>query len=381
MAQLARPLTEISRSAGTWFSNANTGNLADDLRIPDPALGLASPSTVATHILKVAFGPNWNGTPLVRPATNRDWVLRVDARYVTNATSLIVKVVEDVAGDSYSTVRDTWNIGTLPASVFNFFRRPLAAAVVDTIVDITKVGIIYEFTVGTSGNRGSALYTSLVLPDAQGNRRGRVYFDFRGMQRLPPFFETFPTSGTTTPALPIFSAGGIELPSTASIRFVCYHSDLPRDCRAAIRFAGTYDVAKLMGGPLVRQVKEWDVTGSSGNAFCFDFVNNTPASEWELTKDGGAPDTPVVNVPFGTEPNAKPKTKVGVQAVGDQVTGYIDDREVARMTHTGVPEPGNVGFALAGISATSTPWPAVESFEAESVPPPQQARLAVNQRV
>lgn len=366
MGQLARLETEISRTAGAWPTTAG-GSLAaevDETLRDGTTTEFASPNTIATHIAKLAFGANWDGAALARPWRNDQCVLSVDARFIVGLIFITIKLVEDVAGNGYATVRDTWGpLGGLLAT-YQIYRRALAAAVVDSIQDFTKLGLQFEIQVGNVGRAGAISYAALEMPSPGGLTLGLYQLNFAGVVAMPRCFELF-TINNTVPAQPIVN-NRFDCSANGFVLIVpCHAVDLVADSYAEVKCAVGWNNTLTATAGFIRQVPTWVSPGV--DSLRYDMVPDAAFSRWDLKVDGGA-SVSLNTTPFATVPNLVAGDRTQTRAVGNNISGRKNGVQITAAVDATIPNAGHPGFVLSPSGAG--PWIGIDYFEAGSTTAP-----------
>ena len=374
--QLTRLETEVSKSAGTW-STIGGGTLAaevDETFSDGTTTEFGSPTTVATHTAILAFGANWNGSALGRPYDNTSAVLEVHLRYATGLVVQNIYLVEDVAGNGYATVRDTWTgLFSTMLSTYQRFRRAIASSVVDAIVDFTKLGIKFEIQVANSGRSGLCTYAHLEMGGTSVAVPGSYTEDFTGASSMTRGWTLHAGASLVLVTPPTVGSNEVKPTDAGSLLqiFRSHHVYLPADAYAELT-TGTYTTAECKITPFIRHKRGF--TGAT-DQLRYNVVPNGPGApaQYEYKRDGGPSSPILVTAAMGTYPDLVTNDLLQTRAISDTYSGRKNGVEM--MTVTGdadgnLPE-GPAGFVLvpfAGVNSgikkivmSSTTAPATSS--------------------
>jgi hypothetical protein len=366
MGQIARPFADISRSAGVWLFTSGTDAYAmcDETLSDGTTTEVGSPNTIGTHTLKMAYGTNWDGSALVRPYDNNSMMIRLDLRELNGAIQVTIRLIEDVAGNGYATVRESWALGVVSNTAYNYTRKNVAAATVDAIVDFTKLGIQIEYTIANAGRVGLATYSSIIMSDGVAPSYGSYSTSFPGTD-VPRCFESY-TINAVTPDLPSVSGGIFSLTTNGFVLIMtCYAQDFIADHYAKVTCATGYNNAKTATAGFTRQYRRWVTPGTDSVRYdCVPDASNVPPAH-VMKYDGGA-SAQIALVAFSSVPNLVAGDTYETRSVGTTQSGRKNGVEIVSGTDALITGVTWTGFVLSAIGAS--PWVGISNFETGSVP-------------
>lgn len=375
MAQVARPISELSRTAGTWGLSSGTdiGAMLDEVIGDVGTTQFLTPNTAAEHRVDVLLGNNWDGNPLRDPGVDTGVTLVIHTQlWAGTVTDYIVELIEEVSG--VWTVRHSSNFGAL-GGAGTFVQHILNAteAEIAPINWSNRLGVRIRGTCAAGAQWGGTQVV-FIAPDAGMNgvlRRGRIIEDFTALtsiQQLPGYWVLMVNEGGTMMSPPLGTGGSVDGPSadvTARI-LVCLKYDLIADQKATITLHPDYTLAKVWTGAFVR-MRARDAVSPDTVCERYNLVTNDGSSAHEIKHDGIAGSPVLASTAFASIPAPVGGDTYGTSAVGSAVVGYKNGTVIAAATNSDHAGPGYPGFVVLPVAGGS-PWRGVTRFEAQTIP-------------